>query len=275
MADLTKLLEALGFGASTITAAATVYGVFKFLDTKASGPAKAAIIGWIKDETYKRVDLKASVVSSFDHLYGMPLWSVKAAFRSCVISTLAFLLWLLILRFKFTFIRSLDDSLMVIEDFLIFIIISDYASLFVVRNFLLMATASVARSVFLALVFACLTITCSAFLGLIALWGGLDWFSFDALSASGISPLDFLFLLFKYVSLLVAPALLVHLWLPLFFIGAMINRMLDAFFRTVGWAQWFIKRGNLHPYEAIGIASSVAVLLAGGAWQVVSYFAPL
>jgi hypothetical protein len=79
MADLTKLLEALGFGASTITVAATVYGVFKFLDTKASGPAKAAIIGWIKDENYKRVDLKASVVSSFDHLYGMPLWSVKAS----------------------------------------------------------------------------------------------------------------------------------------------------------------------------------------------------
>lgn len=275
MADLTKLLEALGFGASTITAAATVYGVFKFLDTKASGPAKAAIIGWIKDENYKRVDLKASVVSSFDHLYGMPLWSVRAFFRSSVISTLAFLLWLLILRFKFTFIKSLDDSLLAIEDFLIFIIISDYASLFVVRQFLLMATASVARSVVLALVFASLTITCAAVLGLIALGGGLGWFSFDAWSASGISPWDFLFPLLKAVSLLVAPALLVHLWLPLFFAGAMINRALDAFFRTVGWAQWFIKRGNLHPYEAIGIASSVAVLLAGGAWQVASYFVPL
>jgi hypothetical protein len=47
-----------------------------------------------------------------------------------------------------------------------------------------------------------------------------------------------------------APALIVHLWLPIFLLSAVLNACLIKFFKAVRWAQWFIKRGAQHPLEA-------------------------
>jgi hypothetical protein len=66
----------------------------------------------------------------------------------------------------------------------------------------------------------------------------------------------------------IVPAFLVHLWLPLIFVGGSINSGLRVFFKGVRFAQWFIERGDNHPYEAIAMTASVlvffcAVLLQG------------
>lgn len=52
-------------------------------------------------------------------------------------------------------------------------------------------------------------------------------------------------------------ALLVHLWLPAFALGALILRVLKPFFNTVKWMQWFIKRGVDHPFEAVGLTVAI------------------
>ena len=56
--------------------------------------------------------------------------------------------------------------------------------------------------------------------------------------------------------------MLVHLWLPLFGLGASGIRVLYLIFRAVKWAQWFLKQGNRHPLRAIGAVAAVLVLAA-------------
>jgi hypothetical protein len=67
------------------------------------------------------------------------------------------------------------------------------------------------------------------------------------------------------------PALLVYLWLPLFLLSGTISRYLPKFFQAVGRTQWFIKHGASHPFGAIGVVSSIIILIAVALWQVVSY----
>jgi hypothetical protein len=67
--------------------------------------------------------------------------------------------------------------------------------------------------------------------------------------------------------LLMAPALLVHLWLPLFVFGASGVKLLYPIFRAVEWAQWFLKRGSQHPLEAIGTVVAILVFAVTAIWQ--------
>jgi hypothetical protein len=71
-----------------------------------------------------------------------------------------------------------------------------------------------------------------------------------------------------------APALIVHLWLPLFLLSAVLNAGLVKFFKAVRWAQWAIKRGAQHPLEAIGMTASVVVFILGIIIQMGVYLAP-
>src|SRR5262245_36530760 len=68
------------------------------------------------------------------------------------------------------------------------------------------------------------------------------------------------------------PASLVHLWLPLFLIGALLNSGLRAFFRTAGLAQRFIKHGDEHPFDAIGIVAAILVFVVTMIWQIAVHF---
>ncbi len=68
------------------------------------------------------------------------------------------------------------------------------------------------------------------------------------------------------------PALLIHLWLPLFLIAAIVNRGVGKFFQAVKWAQWFIKRGAQHPLEAMGMTASVIVFAVAVVIRLVIYF---
>jgi hypothetical protein len=56
-----------------------------------------------------------------------------------------------------------------------------------------------------------------------------------------------------------APALLVHIWLPLFVFGAIGVRLLYAVIRTIQGAQWFLDQGDRHPLRAIGVVATVLV----------------
>jgi hypothetical protein len=93
-----SLTELLGIGAPVAAASAT-YGLFKFLDAKASTQANATIGALTRGEDYDRVDLAAAVVRAFDQIYGTPLLSLHSLFRSCAISIVVTLICLA-LRFR-------------------------------------------------------------------------------------------------------------------------------------------------------------------------------
>jgi hypothetical protein len=54
-------------------------------------------------------------------------------------------------------------------------------------------------------------------------------------------------------------------------LGGTITGILSAFFRAVGWAQWFIKRGSSHPLDAIGIVAGAVAFVGAAGSQGVSY----
>jgi hypothetical protein len=78
--------------------------------------------------------------------------------------------------------------------------------------------------------------------------------------------------LFKLFSYTMTPALIIHLWLPLFVLSSLLVKLVIWIFRAVAWAQWFLKEGDAHPFKAIGIVATIIVfgsaMLVKEAWTV-------
>jgi hypothetical protein len=136
---------------------------------------------------------------------------------------------------------------------------SDDASLFVVRRCLHSAGDRPIWSLILALIFASSTIL---------LFNLILWPTIFMLlqiprtpSASLFQRLSEVVARFRPIEpiLISAPALAVHLWLPVLAAGAIGVRLLYSVFRAVAVAQWFIKQGNQHPLRAIGMVAGVLV----------------
>ena len=71
-----------------------------------------------------------------------------------------------------------------------------------------------------------------------------------------------------------APAFIIHLWLPLFALSSLLVKLILWTFRAVEWAQWFLKQGDAHPLKAIGIVATIIVfgsaMLVKEAWALLS-----
>ena len=61
------------------------------------------------------------------------------------------------------------------------------------------------------------------------------------------------------LNFIMVPALIIHLWLPLFALSSLLVKLLYLMFRAVEWAQWFLKQGDAHPLKAIGIVATIIV----------------
>jgi hypothetical protein len=59
------------------------------------------------------------------------------------------------------------------------------------------------------------------------------------------------------------PALLVHLWLPLFGLSVLVTKVIQLLMSTVGVARWFIEGGQDHPLQAVGFVATAIVFAAG------------
>jgi len=270
-----KIAQYVGLGAPFV-AAALMYTLFKFLDKKASGPANRAITAWIKGDRYKQLELKAAVVEGFDHLYGTPLLTIRSFYRSVGLSTLAFGMY----QISFVGPFRLDSSFILI---ILFIptFLSDYVSLFAVRRLLATKRTTLVSSIVAALLAAAMaffvvTVLMDVLMTVrltFKVWMSIDYTPApnykDILRRSMILYLDVFFLWIR----MAVPVLLVYLWLPLLVLAGTVTVAMNAFFRAVGWAQWFIRRGNSHPLDAIGMVAAGVVFVGASVWQGVSYFA--
>jgi hypothetical protein len=154
------------------------------------------------------------------------------------------------------------SALLIFSIVLLPAILSDYASLFAVRRTLIISRQSVCQAVALATTVGFISVTV-AFIPMYILYDQTFGRFFDAVSEVFGQEKRSMWRRIVITFPLVLPATFVHLWLPLFPCGGIINRVLITFFQAVGFTRWFIKGGRQHPLEAIGLTAAILVFSVG------------
>lgn len=245
--------------------AAAIYGLFHFVDKKASGKAKLAVSRWLKsNEEYSRDRVGQALVEGFDRIYGTPLLSFRSLLRSAAISIVITVIVLVefpgVYGLLIAFAQSVKpeyfpDVAIEVAKVILFAlflnVLSDYISLFAVRFWLKKA----ANKPYAALLAAPLV-------GAIIISGifYIQWVAMGGLLSNSLAMMSG-WKAYLITSTNIYAALIVHLWLPLFAIGVALIRLLS----TTRWAasnlQWFLKQGQHHPFEAIGYVVAVLVFV--------------
>ena len=256
---MTQLFKLLGLTAPFAYAAA-VYWLFSFLERNASLAARRTISDWLKGESYTKEHVSNIAVYVFDRLYTYPLLGWRPIARTAIISTVLMViiictnmpvLWRL-------FLRAPVDIGTHWAFWLFKNIVSDYFSLFVVRQWLLIGAKRPLLALTTGPVVGALVV-CAVYLALdvarVSLLesGTFEWVYFweDVQQYIGF------FQRHTGNSVITIPAFLIHLWLPLFAAGVMIAQGLNSLRLAAGWAQWFLKNGSKRPFRAIGIIAAV------------------
>jgi len=261
IASMTQFFKLLGFTAPLAYAAA-VYGLFLFLERNSSPAARRAVSDWLEGEPYTKEHVSNVAVYAFDRLYTYPLLRWQPLARTAIISAVLMViivytnmpsLWFLI--------QTRPEELVPHFGFwLLKNIISDYCSLFVVRQWLLMGakrpllaltTGPIVGALVVCAVYLILDVTrFSLFVS-----GTFEWIYFwqDVQQYIG-----YFFSRQRPTAnrLVTIPAFLIHLWLPLFAAGVVFAQGLNSLRLTTAWAQWFLKNGSKRPFHAIGIVAA-------------------
>jgi hypothetical protein len=269
---LTEVLKLLGFTTPFVYAAAT-YGVFRYLDRRASGAAKAAVSGWLQSAPTNTDDLGNALLEMFNRIYTSRLLSVRAFGRSAFFTFLISAVLIYEMSPTESVLLELRFSQYVIVTTLVANILSDYVSLFVVKSTL----AHGKRTPVIALVRG-VTAGMGVVVGFAIIQNmvvaAVEMSSVDYVSTSRrfidetFSQLMATFYGPVWLALFLA-SLVVHLWLPLFLLAAWALRGTEYLKLAIGWTQWFIRQGRHHPFEAIGYVASAIVFVSTAAIQYV------
>jgi hypothetical protein len=269
---LQEALKLLGFSTPFVYAAAT-YGLFLYLDKKASGQAKRAISGWLKPLDYDKAAVAAAMVEVFDRLYTRPLLGWRALSRSALFSIIVSLFVLYEILYVLpraslstvTFIHLQlwardQTTIVVLFAALLSNILSDYVSLFFIRKWLTIASrapfvsliggALVGASVIIIVYFLRdIAVTLYLVGPRISLSNIQDYFGRIATPAY-----------FRTTNnIVIWGAFAVHLWLLLFALGVIFLQVSNSFLWAAGKMQWFLKQGENHPLQAVGYVAAVIV----------------
>ena len=141
--------------------------------------------------------------------------------------------------------------------FLLFNVLTDYLSLFVIRPILVRSGAKPVIGLVLgavsgvAIVLAASSLRTVFFVAMGVDIGDVGKYTL----LSFFVPVDF----DDWMTVL--PALAVLVWLPLFALGILIVRLLTPLSWIVGRTQWFLRDGKEHPLKAIGYVAAVVVFI--------------
>jgi hypothetical protein len=265
---LTEVLKLLGFTTPFVYTAAT-YGLFYYADRKASGKAKAALSAWVQSGQRRR-NSEEVIIDLFNKIYTDKLLSANALIRSASITLLvSSLIWFEVgdvtvggplvsyISGKTDFDEFRIDSIGVFTTN-IFNVMSDYVSLFFIKRWLLYGRQHIVTSVFVAAIvgvgFVGTAYVCKIIIELMAYVWIFDKWEASALLAFWLDPFNL-----KIDLIRLAPALAVHLWLPIFGLAVVLTHTISMFARAATWMQWFIKQGQHHPFQAVGYVASVIV----------------
>jgi hypothetical protein len=279
---LQDALKLLGVSTPFIYAAAT-YGVFLYLDRKASSQAKKAISAWLKPIDVDRTAIARALVEVFDWLYPQPLSSLRTFLRSAAFSSIVTSLALFRLLVVLPELSAGDVFyLRWVTAAILGNIISDWLSLFVIRKWLLYAGERPIFSLISGIIVGSTVIVLVFFIrdssmvltdvvrhgGVFFTWNTVlaigDWFVFFLQAVRN------LILLRTDVSAMpLFAAIAVHLWLPLFAISVIILQVFSGSLWAAGRAQWFLKQGQHHPLQAVGYVAAAIVFIGTVVAQVI------
>jgi hypothetical protein len=297
-----KLFTLLGLGVPFYLAAAT-YAVFSWLDGNASDEATKVISSWLHGRSKNKPDLGNLIINAFDRIYTSPLLSLRAFRRLAAISSIIWLLvflvpttlpqvdWSLssfIRWFGFSHAQLAAQVTLIFTAFifminLVAVIVTDYVSLLLVRRFLDLARERPIGASVLSSIAGLVVVATGFFMLMVILF---SWMVLSSLGGAVHRPLSesvymvFVLASFEFLqsaadptlSIGMSPALVIHLWLPLFALSSFAVRLLFLIFRAVEWAQWFLKQGDAHPFKAIGIVATIIVfgsaMLVKEAWTI-------
>lgn len=283
--ELTQILTNWGMAAPLLYAGA-VFGIFAWLDRKASSDARLALASRLSSISYDRKAISAAIIEMFDRIYTNPLLTWKAFVRSAWISTAVTFVAFLNVGYWLSTLLTSDVLITYGLVPLISNILSDYISLLVVRWWL----ATNWKSPLVQITIGSLIGAIIVFLFyLVRVWVGsfvedliLSWddpfmssMKDHIDSAVGLARAS---LLVPWVtsemslaekwdvvrSELVLAAVAVHFWLPLFGVGIAVIRIARYLAPSVVFVQWFLDQGDKHPYEAVGYVAATLVFIFGG-----------
>jgi hypothetical protein len=262
--NLSEVLKLLGFTTPFVYAAA-IFGLFNWLDKKASGAAKKAISDWIVRERPPTDNTPRWTIELFNWLYGERLFSARALLRTVLYSLGVQTLLLYDVIFDFVQILFEEKTW---RTFLLPVIganvISNYISLFVIRRCLRVGSNRPVTSLAFGGVFGMLVGGLLWISGVLV--GGVIWFSSLPEEFKNIVMIDAeLGEMLPFVvpdvllnRLAIAP-LSVHLWLPIMALSLVASKALVYVTQATQWAQWFLKQGRHHPFEALGYVAALIV----------------
>jgi hypothetical protein len=286
MSYVSEALKLLGFGTPFIYASAT-YGLFHYLDNRASGQAKKAISGWLQPREYDKAGVADAMVEIFDRLYTRPLFGWRALMRSAIFTicmTAVFFYEFGLLSTLMTFIARVRHVWVwpIIAAGVLANVACDYIALFLIRPFLVFGKRRPMLASLLAPM-AGISIVLAAYYGLaqVVIFSVAQDFTTQSLKTGvcdelittlHVSPqgpcADFVVevgnagALYQALQRVLRPAaFVVHLWLPLLALCVLFLRSLNYFRFAVGGVQWFLKRGREHPLDAIGTVAAILIFL--------------
>jgi hypothetical protein len=268
---LNEILKALGFSTPLLYAAAT-FGVFRWLDKSSSAAAKIAITNWLQPKRYDKEVVAAAVIEIFNRLYTPQLLSMRAFTRSALFTIcMTGVFWYEFYSnteqpnvLKMAFNR--DSTIVKLLAGAVFInIFSDYMSLFVVKRLLIFGKQRPLVALWIGPIVGMGVVMFFALLRDVGITLYLDM-DYETFSSALFDNIMINFDSRAWTALLIS-ALIVHLWLPLFFICVIILRGTNYLRIVVGWTQWFLKKGGQHPFEAIGYAAAAIVFASAVIFQ--------
>lgn len=275
------LLKFLGLTTPLIYATAA-YGLFHWLDENASDEAKAALARTMRFKDYKNEQIASALAEVFDRIYSYPLLRWRTFGRSLLFTTVVSAIFVFELsRHAHIVPRYIipmkDLGQLAIALFfnvfsweqlwvaLLFNVLSDYLSLFVIRPLLIRSGTKPVIGLALGTVSGAaivVAVNTLRLVGLIAIYVSvptalkLETLPIELIEHSmPWGPDGIRGLLYAW------PAMAVFVWLPLLALGILLARLLTPLTWIVGRTQWFLKEGKEHPLKAIGYVAAVVVFL--------------
>jgi hypothetical protein len=249
---MAQLLKWVGFWPPFMYGA-VVFSLFWMLDRQAAPQARKVISNWFAGAKYDKADAAAVILYVFDGLYTHPLWRPSAIFRSLLISVAAtILISLQIYPMIRTFFIASPEVRLLFTTQTFANVFADYISLFFIRRWLILGgtrplfALSTAPIIGVFIVAVCydirdvidFSLTTGTFHLRYFLEDFDDWLVF--LSHRGTR------------RAFLIPALVVHLWLPLFAFGIVVAKFLNSVRAAGRFSQWFFVQGQEHPLRSIG-----------------------
>jgi hypothetical protein len=266
MPGLDDALRLLGLSTPFIFAV-SAYGLFYWIDIKASDEVKAAIESVLKVTDHDKRQVTAALVAIFDRLYTRPLLHWRAFSRSLLATLVITALYFLEEKTVFhSIVQSItgndpalhgDEARRELTITLFSNVITDYLSLFIIRKLLI---ASGNRPV--------LALFTGSIIGMLFIYVAYSVRFFIFLSPSPFpEPLDRIIAIDHLITPLLFPALVVLAWLPLFGLSLLLLRTMPLIYLAVQKMQWFLKDGKNRPLEAVGYVAGAIVFVVAVVWQ--------